>query len=93
MGSNRNIKLGDMYYIQLQQKNYDDDEYDDYDVQRCTLRKCVADYADRVKIHKDLQRFGCNCITHNVSTSVNFKLWINLIFLLIEVMCPDKFIT
>jgi len=90
MASNPNIKLGDMYYIQLQQKNYYD--YDD-DIRRCTLRKCISNSGDSVTIHKDLHRFGCNCIIYDVSTSVNFKLWISLIFPLLEVMSPDKFIT
>lgn len=90
MASNPNIILGDMYYIQLQQKDYD---YYGYEGQRCALRKCISDDEGDVTIHEDLQRYGCNCILYDVSTSVNFKSCINLIYLLLEVMCPDKFIT
>jgi hypothetical protein len=96
MASNPNIRVGDMYYIQLQQAQYDyygSRMFYNYGSQRCTLRKCISDNKDHVTIHNDLQRFGCECIIYDVSTSVNLKLWINLIFLLLEVMCPDKFIT
>jgi len=88
--SNPNVLSGDMYYIQLQKNNNNDYDYDFE--QRCTLRKCTSDQGDRVTIHGDL-RFGCDSVKYNVSTSVNFKLWINLIFLLLQIMCSDKFIT
>jgi len=94
MGSNPNIMLGDMYYIKLK-KEYD--RYGHYGhyghnlIRGCTLMKCTSDHTDRVIVHREL-RYGCDSITHNVSTSVNFKLWINLIFLLLEVLCPGKFI-
>ena len=92
MASNPNIMLGDMYYIQLQKdyNHYNHDTYRNF-IRRCTLTKCTSDRTDRVTIHGEL-RYGCESITHNVSTSVNFKLWINLIFLPLVVMCPGKFI-
>ena len=91
MASDPNIMLGNMYYIQLQ-NDYDRYNYYEYRnrIRRCTLRRCTADHTGRVTIHRQL-RYGCDVITNNVSKSVNFKLWINLIFLLLEVMCPDKF--
>jgi len=91
MASNPNVLSGDMYYIQLQM-NYDHYNYHRYHIRRCTLRKCTSDHEDRVTIHGVL-RFGCDRVKYNVSISVNFKLWINLIFLPLQIMCPDKFIT
>jgi len=94
MASNPNIKLGDMYYIRLENDYNTYDRYGRYGRNRkqsCTVIKCTSDRTDNVVIHGEL-RFGCDRITHNVSTSVNFKLWFNLIFLLLEVMCPGKFI-
>jgi hypothetical protein len=90
MASDPNVLLGDMYYIQLQ-KIYDY-RYGYNRKLRCTLRKCTSHYRDHVTIHGDL-RFGCDSMTYNVSISVNFKLWINLIFVLLELMCLDSFIT
>jgi len=95
MASNPNIMLGNMYYIQLQ-KDYDHNYSNRYGHRRnrirsCTLRKCTADHSGHVTIHGQ-SRYGCDIITNNVSKSVNFKLWVNLIFFLLEVMCPDKFI-
>jgi hypothetical protein len=84
--SNPSVFLGDMYYIQLQ-KNYYQNR-----IQKLTLMKCTSNDGGYVTIHGN-QRFGCESIKYNVSISVNFKLRINLIFLLLEVMCPDKFIT
>ena len=74
MASNHNIKFGDMYYIQLQKNNYDSL------LQRFELRKCTSDNAHRVTLQGRLERFGCVSIRDFVSMSVNFKLWINLIF-------------
>ena len=76
-----------MYYIRLE-KNYYDNRLEKFE-----LRKCTSDYGGRVTIHQQLERFGCVSISDYVSMSVNFKLWINLIILVLEVMCPDKFIT
>jgi len=87
MASNHNIIFGDMYYIRLQ-KNY----YNSL-LQSCELRKCTSGYGHRITIQEELERFGCVSIGDYVSMSVNFKLWINLVFLLLEVICPDKFIT
>jgi hypothetical protein len=84
MASNPDILLGDMYYIQLQiGYNYYYNTYQSY-IQRCLLRKCTSGHGDHVTIHNNF-RGGCKSISDNVSISVNFKLWINLIFLLLEV--------
>jgi hypothetical protein len=93
MTSNPNVLSGDMYYIQLQ-KDYVYDynyRYSHNRIQGCKLRKCTSDHGSQVTIHRDL-RYGCDIIENDVSKSVNFKLWINLIFLLLEFMCPDKLI-
>ena len=91
LASNPNVLLGDMYYIKLQ-KNYYRHRDNQNHIERCTIIKCTSDHGDRVTIHRDL-RFGCDSIKSNVSISVNFKLWINLISILLEVICPEKFIT
>jgi hypothetical protein len=89
MASNPNVLLGDMYYIQLPRNSY----HYNYNYQRrYTLRKCTSNHGDRVTIHGN-GRLGCGSIIYKVSISVNFKLWINLIFVLLELMCPDNFIT
>lgn len=67
LASNRNVLLGDMYYIKLQQ-NYRRDYIESY-----TLIKCTSDQGDRVTIHGDL-RYGCESVKYNVSINVNFKL-------------------
>jgi hypothetical protein len=92
MPSNSSVLSGDMYYIQLL-KTYDYN-YHNYPsrIQRITLRKCTSHHGNHIYIHGNL-RSGCDSIENKVSISVNFKLWINLIFFLLEVMCPDKFIT
>jgi hypothetical protein len=87
MASNHNIIFGDMYYIRLQ-----NDYYNNY-LQSCELKKCTSDYGRRITIQEEFERFGCVSIGNYVSMSVNFKLWINLIFPLLEVICPDEFIT